>query len=296
MQDIKKTCVYLSVRRNSKQKRVMIYQNITPSPDLQKYVRDYLIAHFVFENNQLIPVKAFAPRPEQAITFLPRGFLTMYNLDDQKAEIAPPVSICGQQLCRYNFHLTKEYLMFRINFHPGVLYRLLRIPLSEFVNSWFNAELATNREMIYVNERLANATDYNVMVNIVEEYLREKIRKIKTDEHPLDRVASYILTNTPRVSLDWLANQAYLCQRQFHRKFNERIGTSPKLFSRIVRFFNTYKYQESHPSDDWLSVALQFGYTDYQHMVKDFKEFANETPKLWVSQDKQSPERILRLA
>jgi len=274
----------------------MIYRNIAPSPVLQEYVRDYLIAHFVFENNQPIPIKAFAPRPEQAITFLPIGYLTMHNLLDQKTEIAPPVSICGQQLCRYNFHLTREYLMFRINFHPGVLYRLLRIPLSEFVNSWYDAELATDREMIDVNERLANAPNYTDMVNIVEEYLKGKIRKIKTETHPLDKVASYILANTPRVSLDWLADQAYLCQRQFHRKFIERIGTSPKLFSRIVRFFNAYKYQEAHPSDDWLSVALQFGYTDYQHMVKEFKEFANETPKLWVSQDKQSPERILRLA
>jgi AraC-like DNA-binding protein len=274
----------------------MIYRNIAPSPGLKEYVRDYLIAHFVFENNYTIPVKAFAPRPEQAITFLPRGRLTMYNLVEQKIEVAPSVSICGQQLYRYNFHLTKEYLMFRINFRPGVLFRLLRIPLSEFVNSWFDAESATNREMVQVNDRLANAPGYCEMVNIVEEYLTEKIRNIKIDPHPLDQVASYILANSPKVSLDWLADQAFLCQRQFHRKFNERIGVSPKMFSRIVRFFNAYKYQESNPSKDWLSIALEFGYTDYPHMVKEFKEFANGTPKLWVSQDRQSPERILRLA
>jgi len=68
------------------------------------------------------------------------------------------------------------------------------------------------------------------------------------------------------------------------------------LFSRVVRFFNAYKYQEAHPQDDWLSVALLFGYTDYQHMVKDFKEFANVTPTLWVNLDTHSPERILNLA
>jgi AraC-like DNA-binding protein len=274
----------------------MIYRNIAPSPVLQEYVRDYLIAHFVFENNQPIPIKAFAPRPEQAITFLSRGYLTMQNLHDGKTLNAPSASICGQQLCRYNFHLTNEYLMFRINFHPGVLYRLLRIPLSEFVNSWFDAELATNREMIEVNERLANARNYTDMVNIVEEYLKDRIKKIKIDTHPLDKVASYILANSQRISLDWLANQACLCQRQFNRKFNERIGVSPKLFSRVVRFFNAYKYQEAHPQDDWLSVALLFGYTDYQHMVKDFKEFANVTPALWVNLDTHSPERILHLA
>jgi hypothetical protein len=61
--------INLRVSRNFKQERVMIYRNIAPSPEVHEYVRDYLIAHFVFENNQPIPIKAFAPRPEQAITF-----------------------------------------------------------------------------------------------------------------------------------------------------------------------------------------------------------------------------------
>ncbi|TMI87019.1 MAG: AraC family transcriptional regulator [Bacteroidetes bacterium] len=134
------------------------------------------------------------------------------------------------------------------------------------------------------------------MVSIVEDYLKTRIKRIRTDIHSVDKVASYILANSPQVSMDWLANQAYLCQRQFNRKFTERIGVSPKLFTRIVRFFNAYKYREAHPHDDWLNVALLFGYTDYQHMVKDFKEFANVTPNLWVSEDMQAPERILRLA
>jgi len=274
----------------------MIYRNIVPSPGLQEYVRDYLIAHFIFDKNQPIPIKAFAPRPEQAITFLPKGNLTMQNLLNGKIRIAPSASICGQQLSRYNFHVTSEYLMFRVNFHPGALYRLLRIPLSEFIDTWYDAELAINREINEVNERLANETEYSEMVNMVEDYITTKIKKVTTDIHPVDKVASYLLTSSSQSSLDWLARQACLCQRQFNRKFIERIGVSPKLFSRIVRFFNAYKYKEAHPHEDWLSVALLFGYTDYQHLSKDFKEFAQVNPNLWINQDTQSPERILHLA
>jgi AraC-like DNA-binding protein len=274
----------------------MIYRYMTPSPALQEFVRDYLIAHFVFDNHQPIPVKAFAPRPEQAIAFLPKGHLIMRNLLHEQTQLAPSASICGQQLSRYNFHLTREYLMFRVNFHPGALYRLLRIPLSEFIDTWFDAGLAINREMAEVNERLANTQGYSDMVNIVEGFLTAKIKRVKLDSHPLDKVASNILTTSAKVSLDWLAGQACLCQRQFNRKFQERIGVTPKLYSRIVRFFNTYKYKEAHPHEDWLNVALMFGYTDYQHLVKDFKTFANVTPNVWVNQDTQSPERMLHLA
>jgi len=61
---------YRNVRRNKHQKqRAMIYQYIAPEPALREFVRDYLIAHFVFDKNQPIPIKSFSPRPEQAITF-----------------------------------------------------------------------------------------------------------------------------------------------------------------------------------------------------------------------------------
>jgi hypothetical protein len=37
-----------------------------------------------------------------------------------------------------------------------------------------------------------------------------------------------------------------------------------------------------------------FDYADYQHLVKDFKEFAGATPAIWAYEDNQSPERILK--
>src|SRR5690606_21317616 len=132
----------------------MIYQYLPPNPALREFVRDYLIAHFVFDKDKPIPVKAFAPRPEQAMAFLPRGGLVMHNAISGEQHAAPATSICGQQLSRYNFHLTREYLMFRINFHPGALFRLLRIPLNEFSDTWFDAESTLGHETTEVNDRL----------------------------------------------------------------------------------------------------------------------------------------------
>jgi len=212
-----------------------------------------------------------------------------------ETRIAPVISICGQQVSRYNFYLTSEYLMLRVHFHPGALFRLLRVPLSEFTDCWFDAEPVISREILEVNERLANCLNYAQMIIVVEDYLINKIKKLTADTHPLDKVASCLFISPSRFSLDWLAKQSCLCSRQFNRKFTERIGVGPKLYSRVVRFYKAYQYKETHPQDDWLAIALLFGYADYQHMVKDFKEFANVTPTLWVNQDNKSPERILQL-
>lgn len=273
----------------------MLYKYISPNPALQEFVKNYLIAHFTFDRDQDIPFKPYSPKPEQTITFLPKGKLTIGNPLTEEMIIVPSVSICGQQVSRYNFYLSTEYLMLRVHFHPGALYRLLGIPLSQFTDCWFDAESVINHEIRNVNERLANCPDYAQMITVIEGYLINKIKKLKADVHQLDQVASCIFTDPSRFSLDWLAKQSCLCPRQFGRKFNERMGVGPKLYSRVVRFYKAYQYKQIHPQDDWLSIALLFGYADYQHMVKDFKEFAHVTPNLWINQDNQSPERVLEL-
>lgn len=245
--------------------------------------------------NEPIPFKPYAPKPEQGITFFPKGFVSIENQCVGGILQAPKVSIFGQQVVRYNFHLTQEYLMLRVHFHPGALYQLLSIPLFEFTNQYSDATAVINREVEDVNERLAACKEYTHMIQIVETYLISKIRKTKMDSSVIDKVAACMYTSPSKFSLDYLANQACLSPRQFNRKFKERIGIGPKLYSRIIRFYMAYQYKEMHPSIDWLTIAILFDYADYQHLVKDFKEFAGVTPTTWVNEDNQSPERILNL-
>jgi transcriptional regulator GlxA family with amidase domain len=101
------------------------------------------------------------------------------------------------------------------------------------------------------------------MIEIVENYLLCKIKKAKTEPHHLDRVANLLFTTPSHFSLDYLADQACLSPRQFERKFIERIGVSPKLYSRISRFYQAFSFKEANPTVDWLTVALNFGYYDY---------------------------------
>ncbi len=273
----------------------MLYKYIIPSPILREIVRDYLVAHFIFGVNEPIPIKPYAPKPEQGITFFPKGFVSISNQNNSTLIKAPNVSLFGQQVSRYNFHLTPKYLMFRVHFHPGALYRLVGIPLIEFTHQYSDAAAIINREVEDVNERLANCSNYIQMVQVVETYLIRKVKNVKKSPYLIDDIAACMLANPSKFSLDYFAYQACLSPRQFNRKFTERIGIGPKLYSRIIRFYRAYKYKEENPSADWLTVAVQFDYADYQHLVKDFKEFAGATPAIWAYEDNQSPERILKI-
>ncbi len=51
------------------------------------------------------------------------------------------------------------------------------------------------------------------------------------------------------------------------------------------------KISNTQLGKDWLSIALESGYYDYQHMVRDFREFTRLSPKEFSQQDSHAPER-----
>ena len=82
-------------------------------------------------------------------------------------------------------------------------------------------------------------------------------------------------------SIDGLADQVNLSQKQFERLFARVIGMMPKRYFRLARFLRIVSFLTLSPHDkavDWTSLALNFGYYDQSHMIKDFQAFAGIPP------------------
>jgi AraC-like DNA-binding protein len=269
------------------------FSYIAPSPHLQHVIRDYLIAHFHFDQEMPPPLKPYVPRPEQGITFFVRGRPSMVNPITGEVHEAPAVALFGQQVLRCDVRLACEFLMFRVHFQPGALFRMFNIPLYEFGAGYFDAEEVLGHDVRDVNDGLVTARSYTGMIGLVEAFLERWVERSAQDIHAVDRVASHLVAEPLQPSVDWLARQACLSPRQFNRKFTERMGVGAKLYSRLVRFHRACVFKAAHPAIAWPNVALLFGYTDYQHLVRDFRQFANAAPNAWLREESESPEYVL---
>lgn len=267
-----------------------MFSTVAPVPALRPWVRDYLLAHFRFDPTQPIPHKRYAPKPEQGITFFVKGPPRIVSSRTGCQQVAPPVAIFGQHTRRCDVHLAPEFLMLRVHLQPGALFRLLGVPLREFGEDYFDAELVLGSEAREATERMALSTDANTMVQVAEECLLRWTARAKHKVRPVDRVAEQLTANPLHHSLDGLARQACLSRRQLNRTFTERMGAGPKLYQRLVRFHGAHQFKTASPHVAWPIVALKFGYTDYQHMVRDFREFTDATPNRWLQEDRSSPE------
>ncbi|MCK9402185.1 MAG: helix-turn-helix domain-containing protein [Chitinophagaceae bacterium] len=269
----------------------VILKDISPRASLQEYVRKYQIFRFLFNKEIIPPAKFHAPRPEHCITF--------YIKDAQKFSVFNSKTILTYPQCVINGMYTVPILRYggndfwaiKVVLQPSILYRLIKFPLGELTNKFINAEDVWGKEVRSICEQLNELKDLDEMLMAIEMFFENLVKNITKHPHPIDKVTNYILNIQNGASLDWLANQSCLSVRQFIRKFEERIGISAKKFEQIIRFDKAYRMKNSHPNYDWLYIAIACDYHDYQHLVKDFKEFTNLTPPSFYELEKKSPER-----
>ncbi|MES2517525.1 MAG: helix-turn-helix domain-containing protein [Bacteroidota bacterium] len=270
----------------------MILRDVLPNPALQEYVRKHQIIRFVFGANDVLPFKAYSPRPEHCLIFLLRDKLNVSYLGSDKLLTHPKCTINGQHTIVTNRYVPHDFWSLQIVLQPGALFRLTGIPSYELTNTFIDAEVIWGRDIREAYEQMSNTEDVDKSILIAEAFLEKIIRKSKRDLHGIDRVSQLILGQNKAISIDNLANQACLSPRQFHRKFTERMGVNPKVFDRIVRFEKAFRMKNACPDLDWLTIALHSGYYDYQHLVKDYKDFTKLSPTGFYETDSKAPERI----
>jgi AraC-like DNA-binding protein len=284
----------------------MVMKYFLPNPALREYVRLLQIVHLTFDQNVVVPPKAYWPRPEQCLAFNPRQPEMTTYMANGKHITRSPVMLIGQPSLVTTRNVPHDFLLFQVVFQPGALFRLLGIPSHELTDIHVDAETVFSKEIGMVNERLRNTNNYVEMTEIVENFIhylikRRKCSLSKTNLLPIDKVAHMMVNANPArypqqgISLDKLAREACLSPKQFYNNFVERMGISPKTYARIVRFDNAMKSQNAQPHKDWLSIALECGYYDYQHMVKDFKDFTKTTPTEFIQKENLAPERVFGL-
>ncbi|MEJ7644957.1 MAG: AraC family transcriptional regulator [Chryseolinea sp.] len=272
----------------------MIYKEFVPCAQLRPFVESFLLTNFEAEQG-CHPVKPYPVRIEQALVFFARGYIEANEVQTGHRSRIAPNALFGQQVSRLDFHTYSDpdFLMLMVIFRPGGLHQLLGVPSHELTKNFIDAGLLLSSELQKVNDRIANSRSYAEMITCAEHFLIRQCKNATIGNNPVDRIAE-VLTESPwKFSLDWLACQANLSPRQFERRFKDRMGVGPKFYSRISRFSKAFLFKEANPAIDWLSVSLRFGYTDYNHLCKDFKQFANTTPNIMIQEYSQRPEAVL---
>ena len=123
--------------------------------------------------------------------------------------------------------------------------------------------------------------DEGKMVALAERFLRPRLPA--HDEHVamLNRIVAGIAAEREITSVDDVlacCDFNTLSRRTLQRLFREYIGVGPKWVIRRFRLHEAAERIDAGSSVDWARLAVELGYSDQTHFIKDFKAIVGKTP------------------
>ncbi len=261
------------------------YKTYKPSSSVCSFVREFEVYHANWNIDTLLP--------QPFITCLANTTQGLYfYLNDAvkvvpaaQVEIpAPPIVVTGPKTKPIGLLFGSDHLMVKATFQPTGLYRLLGIDMRTTANKGIDAVTFWGDELKHLAETLRLVEDYDQMHETLSAFLENKIKSSCRAEEPIDRTTIKMLDPQMHRSLTEWADDACLSLRQFERNFTMRVGLSPKLFIRIVRFENAMAMKNAKAEKSWSQIALECGYTDSSHLLREFNEFAEFPPSKFYLQ------------
>lgn len=175
-----------------------------------------------------------------------------------------------------NFYISKAFNAINIQFEPYGLYLLTGIPMKQFVNSSCTIDTffkASAIERLY--SQLSEISNEADIVSIIDGFLMDQL----TRKRSAKRVAAATsLIAHGRHNMDKLTHHLNISNRGIRKLFSQSLGISPHHFSKLKRFNKATQIIASDAKTSLTSIALDLGYYDQAHFIKDFKEFGGITP------------------
>ncbi|MCL3851853.1 MULTISPECIES: helix-turn-helix transcriptional regulator [Parabacteroides] len=79
------------------------------------------------------------------------------------------------------------------------------------------------------------------------------------------------------VSIERLNRELGVNYKWLERNFSEKLGITPKTYISLQRFINAY-VSLLEKKEDLTDIAVNNGYSDTNHFIKDFRKYTGQTP------------------
>lgn len=246
----------------------MLYREFQPNNLLTPYIEAYWIACGFHE-------------PEEFHRILPDGCVDIILSLNASAHFGlNPFcpNIIGTMTTFYNGSYASDVNLVGIRFRPAGFTAFCRVPIYEFTDRRIDLTLV---ESLFDQHFYANLPEKETTEEVIQHldsYFMQKLNKLFIPEKQIVYAIQLIRQSNGLLSLNEIANESCLSLRHFERKFKTVVGISPKAFCKIMKFQYTCNYLKINSDSNLYITAIDCGYYDKAHLIKDFKLLSGTPP------------------
>ncbi len=126
-------------------------------------------------------------------------------------------------------------------------------------------------------------------LQIIEAFLMSRLKYAEKIDRQIVWATGVIRQTGGILPVRELMDRVCICQRHFERRFKHATGYTPKEYSRVVKFRRAMDQLRQVSGNNLFSVAVDCGYYDSSHLVKEFKKLSGSSPMVFTSLPADTP-------
>ncbi len=173
---------------------------------------------------------------------------------------------------------SNEVSMLGIRFKPAGFSAFTRTPISEFTDQRINLTLTETLFDEYLYAELLEKETTQAKIQYLDSYFIKKLKRMFEPEARIVYAVNLIRQTKGLLPLTEVAESSCLSLRHFERRFKTAVGISPKTFSKVIKFQHSISYLKKNGDASLFSIAVDCGYYDQAHLIKEFKSLSGNSP------------------
>jgi AraC-like DNA-binding protein len=166
----------------------------------------------------------------------------------------------------------------QVDFTPIGAHLFFGLPMHTLTNRVIEVEDILGPEALVLREQLAEAPAWPQRFAVLDSFVASRFAAAGEPSPEVAWAWRQIAGSGGRVPVGLLADEIGWSRKHLIARFREQVGLPPKTVARIVRFSRTAQALEQNGAGDWAGIALDGGYYDQSHLIREFHEFAGSTP------------------
>jgi AraC-like DNA-binding protein len=172
--------------------------------------------------------------------------------------------------------------VFGIKFRPGAFYPFVKWPLSRLAGSSIGLCEVFGVEGAILEAEILPLADEGQMVRAAENFLRPRLPEPDESAALVNRIVDCIVDERGITRVEQLVSRFHLGNRTLQRLFGQYVGLSPKWVIQCYRLQDAAWQLASGQPVDFPKLALELGYFDQAHFIKDFKAIVGVSPAAYA--------------
>lgn len=187
---------------------------------------------------------------------------------------------------RFNFKKFDHQIKFiAVRFRHSALRHFCSVPIIEMIDQNLSAIDLWGKEGQHIEERIADTPSLTEKIKLLNHFLQRQLNLHKKNQHLwLDHALYQLYYQPSELNLDAVINQSEVSTRYFQKIFKQNTGVSPKHFQCTARFEHILRKLLLSQTQDYLDLALDYGYYDQAHFIKEFKQYTTHTPSNFLQE------------